>query len=251
MKNFKEFLNEVESVNHLAKSVTRSVRPKTANAKQIGFLHFAHGVDYDVIQADSHDLAYFGKGVVRLKGRTTGRETAAYIDWKKGTVRFYSGNPNDDLDFEKPAKFKAASLYESLEDLELLENAALDLNEGLVKGRVYKLPSNDMRLMYTGRVKGEANVFTVVDASGKPRMVSGKPFYQEYKKDLVAKLVLAESEDLNEAAKGTREKVIAVLVKRGFNEKDAEKMTDKHLEDAMKIRPGATPGKLAEIVSTL
>lgn len=36
---------------------------------------------------------------------------------------------------------------------------------------------------------------------------------------MVSKLVLAESEDLNEAAKGIREKVIAVMVKRGFNEK--------------------------------
>lgn len=41
------------------------------------------------------------------------------------------------------------------------------------------------------------------------------------------------------------------MVKRGFNEKDAEKMVDKNLKDAMKVRPGATPGKLAEIVSTL
>lgn len=187
MKNFKEFLNEVEKDNQLAKSVKRDLRPKTTSSKQIGFIHFNHGVDYDVIQADSHDLAYFGKGVVRLKGRTTGKETVAYVDWKHGTIRFNSGTDND-KEFDKPAKFKAAGLYESLEDLELLENAAMNL---------------------------------------------------------------IECDDLTESVKDIREKVIAVLVKRGFNEKDAEKMVDKNLKDAMKIRPSATPGKLAEIVSTL
>lgn len=128
MKNFKEFLNEVEKSNELAKSVSRAERPKTVNSHQIGFLHFAHGVDYDVIQADSHDLAYFGKGVVRLKGRNTGKESVAMVDWKKGTIRFNSGS-SDDKEFDKAVKFKAASLYESLEDLELLENAVLNLDE--------------------------------------------------------------------------------------------------------------------------
>lgn len=123
MKNFKEYLNEVEKNNQLAKSVTREKRPSKVNTKQVGFLHFAHGVDYDVIQADAHDLAYFGKGVVRLKGRTTGKESVAYVDWKNGTIRFNSGSA-DDKEFDKAVKFKAASLYESLEDLELMEQLA-------------------------------------------------------------------------------------------------------------------------------
>lgn len=259
LKKFKEFLTEGKT---LARTVVRGQRAKTSDKHSIGFLHFKHGSDFEVLAPDSHDLAYFGKNIVRLKGMTTGKVQAAYVDWAKGTVSFYSGNPDDDLDFDKPEKFKAATLYEEAEEnLDLYNQLAEDfeieipMDEALVKGKVYKLPSNDMRLLYTGRSKtkasGEYAVFTVVDASGKPRLVSGKKFTQEYKGDMVSKLVLAESEDLNEAAKGIREKVIAVMVKRGFNEKDAEKMVDKNLKDAMKVRPGATPGKLAEIVSTL
>ena len=263
MKSFKELLSESVQNKKFAKTVELVDRNGVAPSKgQIGFLHFAHGADYDVYAPDSHDLAYFGKGVVRLKGKTTGKTQAAYVDWAKGTVSFYSGDPADDLKFDKPLKFKGASLYkEAEENLDLYNQLAEDfeidlpLDEALVKGGVYKLPSNDMCLLYTGRTKtketGEYAVFTVVDASGKPRLVSGKRFTQEYKGDVLSKLVLAESEDLNEAAKDIREKVIAVLVKRGFNEKDAEKMVDKNLKDAMKVRPGATPGKLAEIVSTL
>lgn len=206
MKSFKELLSESVQNKKFAKTVELIDRNGVATSKgQIGFLHFAHGSDYDVYAPDSHDLAYFGKGVVRLKGKTTGKTQAAYIDWAKGTVSFYSGDPADDLKFDKPAKFKGASLYkEAEENLDLYNQLAEDfeidvpMDEALVKGKVYKLPSNDMRLLYTGRTKnkptGEYAVFTVVDASGKPRLVSGKRFTQEYKGDMLSKLVLAESE---------------------------------------------------------
>lgn len=200
MKSFKELLSESVQNKKFAKTVELVDRNGVAPSKgQIGFLHFAHGADYDVYAPDSHDLAYFGKGVVRLKGKTTGKTQAAYIDWAKGTVSFYSGDPTDDLKFDKPLKFKGASLYkEAEENLDLYNQLAEDfeidlpLDEALVKGGVYKLPSNDMCLLYTGRTKtketGEYAVFTVVDASGKPRLVSGKRFTQEYKGDMVAKL---------------------------------------------------------------
>lgn len=121
MKPFKQYLNEVEKENQLAKSVTRGPKPGQIKRGQIGFLHFKHGVDYDVLQADAHDVAYFGKNVVRLVGRATGAESVAYIDWKTGTVSFNAGDSHDDKKFEKAVKFKAASLYESLHDLEQME----------------------------------------------------------------------------------------------------------------------------------
>lgn len=204
MKSFKELITESTQDKKFAKTVDLVDRGNSAKSV-IGFLHFAHGADYDVYAPDSHDLAYFGKNVVRLKGKTTGKSQAAYVDWNKGTVSFYSGDAHDDLKFDKPAKFKKASLFKESEELldlynQLAEDFEIDvpMDEALVKGSVYKLPSNDMRLMYTGRNKtkagGEYAVFTVVDGSGKPRLVSGKRFTQEYGKDLTSKLVLAESE---------------------------------------------------------
>lgn len=226
LKKFKEFLTEGKP---LARTVARGQRAKTSDKHSIGFLHFKHGSDFEVLAPDSHDLAYFGKNIVRLKGMTTGKVQAAYVDWAKGTVSFYSGNPDNDMDFDKPEKFKAATLYEEAEEnLDLYNQLAEDfeieipMDEALVKGKVYKLPSNDMRLLYTGRSKtkasGEYAVFTVVDASGKPRLVSGKKFTQEYKGDMVSKLVLAESEEINEAVVGKSspnvKKLVAALKKK-------------------------------------
>lgn len=266
MKTFKELITESVQNKKFARTVSIASKDKAVKGS-MGFLHFAHGSDFEVYAPDSHDLAYFGKNVVRLKGRTTGKTQAAYIDWQKGTVAFYSGDPEDDLKFDKPLKFKAATLYEGAdekietynqlsEEFEITPELDEATKSELVKGKVYKLPNNDMCLLYTGRTKhkatGEYAVFTVVDKSGKPRLVSGKRFEQEYKGDMIGKLTLAEAEEeLDEAVKNTRDKVIAVMVKRGFNEKDAAKMVDKHLKAAMSIRPGATPGKLAEIVSTI
>lgn len=340
MKSFKEMLSESMSLpSKYAKNVELSARAAHAAKGQIGTLHFAHGADFDVYAADSHDLAYFGKNVVRLKGRTTGKEQAAYVDWAKGTVSFSTGNHGDDKDFEKPAKFKHGNIFkESEENIDLYNQLAEDFEvampidevdrEQLVKGKIYKASSNDMLLKYTGRSRTTGDsfqpIFTVVDDKGVPRLVQGKKFTQSYgdsvlknlslveaqhklgrdvlntlkgiKNDLVSgkrtvkkiadeckhfekqvtdeyaqsvfarladcknrkdfetvlnSLSLNESEDLDEAVKSTRDKVIAVLVKQGSNEKDATKIVDKNLADAMKVRPGATPSKLAEVVMSL
>lgn len=124
MKQFKQFLSEVEKDNQLAKSVIRTGKDSHTKNKQIASLHYKHGVDYDVFQADSHDLAYFGKGVVRLVGKTTGAESVAYVDWKAGTVRFNSHDAQDDKKFDHAVKFKTASLYESLDSIEEMDNLA-------------------------------------------------------------------------------------------------------------------------------
>ncbi|EOV0283798.1 hypothetical protein ACOIP5_002734 [Salmonella enterica] len=47
------------------------------------------------------------------------------------------------------------------------------------------------------------------------------------------------------------EKVAKILVKRGFNIDTATALVAKNLADALKVRPDATPGRLAEIVTCL
>lgn len=344
MKSFKELNESMALPSKYAKNVESSKRAVNAPKGQIGFLHFDHGSDFEVFAPDSHDLAYFGKNVVRLKGRTTGKTQAAYIDWTKGTVSFSSGDHADDLKFDKPIKFKKASLYEEAEEnVELYNQLAEDLevsmpideveSKDLVKGKIYKSGSNDMLLKYTGRSKTIGTsyqpVFTVVDSKGVPRLVSGKKFTQHYGADVLKGLTLVEAEHkldrtvvntlkgirddlakgkrtvkkiaaecstfeqqikddyaksifarladcksrkdfesvlstlpineseenseapIDEAAKPIRDRVIAALVKKGSNEADATKIVDKNLNDALKVRPGATPAKLAEIVMIL
>ncbi|MLT78299.1 hypothetical protein DRT35_24620 [Salmonella enterica subsp. enterica] len=46
-------------------------------------------------------------------------------------------------------------------------------------------------------------------------------------------------------------KVVNILVKRGFNIDTAKTMVEKNIAFAVKIRPEAKPGKLAEIVTCL
>ncbi|QDH49042.1 hypothetical protein PHYNN_253 [Pantoea phage Phynn] len=274
MKSFKEINESMALPSKYAKNVESSKRAVNAPKGQIGFLHFSHGADFDVFAPDSHDLAYFGKNVVRLKGRTTGKEQAAYVDWAKGTVSFSSGDHTDDLKFDKPVKFKKASLYEEAEEnLHLYSQLAEDMEVSmpleeaveLVKGKIYKSSTNDMLLKYTGRSKAVGTsyqpVFTVVDSSGKPRLVSGKRFEQSYGDSVLKNLTLVEAQTpsievpeetvIDEAAKPIRDRVIAYLVKKGSNEADATKTVDKNLNDALKVRPGATPAKLAEIVMVL
>ena len=183
MKNFKEYLNEVEKNNQLAKSVTREKRPSKVNAKQVGFIHFDHGVDYDVLQADTHDLSYFGKGVVRIKGRTTGKESAAYVDWKNGTIRFYSGDQHDDKKFDKAVKFKAASLYESLEDLELMETLAEQiLDESAPK--LDRTMINTLNGIKEDLAKGKRSVKDIA----KECATMEKQVHDDYSKSVLARL---------------------------------------------------------------
>lgn len=47
------------------------------------------------------------------------------------------------------------------------------------------------------------------------------------------------------------EKVVNILVKRGFNIDMATALVTKNLADAVQIRPEAKPGKLAEIVTCI
>lgn len=209
MQSFKDLLSESMSLpSKYAKNVVTSDRAAHAAKGQIGSLHYAHGSDFDVYAPDSHDLAYFGKNVVRLKGKTTGKEQAAYVDWQKGTVSFYSGNHGDDKDFDRPVKFKTATLFkEAEENLELYNQLAEDLEvsmpvdeaeQTLVKDKIYKAASNDMLLKYTGRSKAVGTsfqpVFTVVDAKGVPRLVKGKKFTQSYGSDVLKNLTLVEAE---------------------------------------------------------
>ncbi|ECQ3321634.1 hypothetical protein GIZ89_23785 [Salmonella enterica] len=46
-------------------------------------------------------------------------------------------------------------------------------------------------------------------------------------------------------------KVVNILVKRGWNIDTAKTLVEKNIAFAVKIRPEATPGKLAEIVTCL
>ncbi|EOC0702405.1 hypothetical protein ACIU3Q_005607 [Salmonella enterica subsp. enterica serovar Kokomlemle] len=46
-------------------------------------------------------------------------------------------------------------------------------------------------------------------------------------------------------------KVVNILVKRGFNIDMATALVTQNLADAVKIRPEAKPGKLAEIVTCI
>lgn len=183
MKNFKEYLNEVEKNNQLAKSVTREKRPSKVNAKQVGFIHFDHGVDYDVLQADTHDLSYFGKGVVRIKGRTTGKESAAYVDWKNGTIRFYSGDQHDDKKFDKAVKFKAASLYESLEDLEMLETLAEQLLDESTP-KLDRTMINTLNGIKEDLAKGKRSVKDIA----KECATMEKQVHDDYSKSVLARL---------------------------------------------------------------
>jgi len=237
MQSFKDLLNESMSLpSKYAKNVVTSDRAAHAAKGQIGSLHYAHGSDFDVYAPDSHDLAYFGKNVVRLKGKTTGKEQAAYVDWQKGTVSFYSGNHGDDKDFDKPVKFKTATLFkEAEENLDLYNQLAEDLEvsmpieeseQTLVKGKIYKAASNDMLLKYTGRSKAVGTsfqpVFTVVDSKGVPRLVKGKNFTQSYGSDVLKNLSLVEAESIDESTAPTKsspgvKKIVDALKKKGFD----------------------------------
>lgn len=48
-----------------------------------------------------------------------------------------------------------------------------------------------------------------------------------------------------------KNKVVNILVKRGFNIDMAESLVKKNIEDAVKIRPEAKPAQLADICSIL
>lgn len=182
-KQFKEFLSEVEKDNSLAKSVTREAKPSKVSGKQIGFIHFDHGVDYDVLQADTHDLSYFGKGVVRIKGRTTGKESAAYVDWKQGTIRFYSGDHHDDKKFDKAVKFKAASLYESLADLEQMEQLAEELLDESAP-KLDRVMINTLNGIKEDLAKGKRSVKDIA----KECAVMEKQVHDDYSKSVLARL---------------------------------------------------------------
>ena len=72
------------------------------------------------------------------------------------------------------------------------------------------------------------------------------------KKSELKLLVREEIAKLNEIdTKKIRQKVIDLLVKYGNNPKDVEKMVDKNFDYAVRVYPGATPAKLADVISTL
>ncbi len=47
------------------------------------------------------------------------------------------------------------------------------------------------------------------------------------------------------------DKVVSALVKKGYNSSDAVVMVSENIESALLIRPGATPSKLAEVISCI
>lgn len=184
MKQFKDFMTESVMFSKLAPSVAYATDPQR-NKDVIGTLHYKHGADYTVLRPDQATLKYFGKGVVMIKGATTGAVSAAIVDWQKGTIRFSSGDQHDDTKFDRAVKFKAATLHESIEEIELLDQLAekLQLQEAEpVAGKTYKAKSNDMLLKYTGKMKGDQYVYIVVGSDGKPRIVAGKRHHVTYTK---------------------------------------------------------------------
>lgn len=197
MKNFKEFMTESVMFGKLAPSVSYATDPQR-NKDVIGTLHYKHGADYTVMRPDHATLKYFGKGIVMIKGATTGATSAAYVDWQKGTIRFSAGDQYDDKKFERAVKFKAATLHESIEDIELLDQLAekLQLQEAEpVAGKTYKAKSNDMLLKYTGKMKGDQYVYMVVGSDGKPRIVAGKRHHVTYTKGNTNTLAMVECAD--------------------------------------------------------
>jgi len=65
-------------------------------------------------------------------------------------------------------------------------------------------------------------------------------------------IMLTFNEFLNEAKNPpTKEKLVAILTKGGFNPKDAVKMVDQEYDGVISAHKGSTPGKMAEIISAL
>lgn len=112
------------------------------------------------------------------------------------------------------------------------------LDEAPVKWRVKdgeytaKAPGADMRIYSLNDREWTLNINGKNTTKGALKVVMG-----------------AANDHVN--AESKRGKVLAALVKGGFNEKDAMAKVDKHLDYAVRVYPNANPAQLAKVIASL